>query len=250
MGRRRVLKGVDGEAEGFSLAGLPPVARRRRRTAGTGARPGRTEQFRDAVRRQIHSEDFPPAGIRHESGPGNRTASWPSTSFPMCRRWRAALEYRARDGKEDQPRHLERLHRKLQRRLGIYARYAWAAITSGSSSLPEEQAGCPQSRPARSTPSSQELSDLGDRAVGHLCGGGAVAGRTHRGDASLPGERQGRTRILRRSRSIPSINARLFQSMRNQAVENLGLLRAELKSVPAGGARRRGEGGGPGDARF
>jgi len=229
MARRKTLKGAAGEAEGISL----PAFKRLRGDAGVPLEPvpGRAEQSNSAV---LFGDKFILKIFRRlESGqnPDLEIGRFlAERDFPHVPPLAGAMEYHSKDG----------LTTGLAILTGFVAncKDAWefSLDTLGRyfervSSLPEEQREAPRT--------DTHLLDNVDRAIPTI-----VAERlgTYVEAARLLGDRTAALHLCLESDKDdkdfapepfnPFYQRGLFQSMRNQAVQNLGLLRKKLKSLP------------------
>ena len=229
MARRRVLKGVKGEAEGISL----PAYRRIRGEGGAPLEPvpGKAEQSNSAV---LFGDKFIlktfrrlEAGLNPDLEIGRFLAE---RNFPYVPPLAGELEYRTREG--------------ATTGLAILAGFvsnakdAWEFTldTLGRyydrvSSLPEEHEVAPGTAAFRLEGPGQEISSVVAERLGTYVESARVLGdRTAALHLCLASEKEDPN--FAPEPFTPFYQRALFQSMRNQAVENLGLLRRRLSSVP------------------
>jgi len=229
IGRRRVLKAETGEAEGISLAAF----RRIRGDSGTPLEPvpGRAEQSNSAV---LFGDKFILKTFRRlESGlnPDLEIGRFlAERNFPHVPPLAGALEYHTKDG--------------TTTGLAILAGFvanckdAWEYTLDTLSRYYERVSSLPEER--RDAPAvSGSLLDGLDKDMPTV-----VAERlgTYVEAARLLGDRTAALHLCLESEKEdkhfapepfnPFYQRSLFQSMRNQAVQNLGLLRKKLKTLP------------------
>jgi maltose alpha-D-glucosyltransferase/alpha-amylase len=229
MGRRRVLKGTNGEVKGFSLDAF-------RRLHDEDAPPlepllGRAEQSNSAI---LFGDKFILKTFRRlESGVNpdleiNRFLA--KNEFPHVPPMAGGLTYRAKDGKE--------ISLAILSGFAANCKDAWEFTldTLGRyyervGSLPEEQRTAPKIEGQPLDAVAAELPDMVAERLG-----------TYVESARLLGERTAAMHLClacdKDDKEFapepfnPFYQRSLFQSMRNLAVENLGLLKRGLKTVP------------------
>jgi maltose alpha-D-glucosyltransferase/alpha-amylase len=228
MARRRMLKGLNGEAEGNSLPAF-------RRIRGDGAllepTPGKAEQSNSAVlfgdKLVLKTFRRLEAGLNPDLEIGHYLAEH---DFPHVPPLAGTLEYHARDGGTTGLAILTGFISNCKD-AWVFTLDTLGRYYDRVSSLPEEQRAVPSAEEFRLGGAEEEIPPIVAQRLG-----------TYVESARLLGDRTAALHLCLESEKEdpnfapepfnPFYQRALFQSMRNQAVQSLGLLRQRLNAVP------------------
>jgi maltose alpha-D-glucosyltransferase/alpha-amylase len=229
MGRRRVLKGLQGEVRGFSLDAF-------RQFLGDESQPpepllGRAEQSNSAI---VFGDKFILKTFRRlEAGINpdlevNRFLA--QHDFPHVPPMAGGLTYRGRDGRETSLAILSGFAANC-RDAWEYTLDSLGRFYDRVGSLPEEARSAPKVGERSMELVAEELPVLVPERIGTYAEAARLLGeRTAAMHLCLGSDRENKD--FAPEPFNPFYQRSLFQSMRNQAVQSLSLLRARARSVP------------------